>query len=144
MTPRYHALWAEYKFRQKVVHRLYPDAGVRICHGNPLDMSAPANVLIVLNRDSSHGVYYDQEMSLLQQQIDIEMRKTTDFPDMRKENTKPWPLHDHKVVQMNQMVDFLVSCACVDETWEDDRVQDIYASMFNKAPLDRIVEALDE
>lgn len=143
MTPRYHKLWAEHKMRQRAIFRLYPEAKVRTGFGSPWDMHGPATVMVILHPGDDHGVYYDQEMSLLQQQIHIEMRKTSDFPDVVGENTQQWPMHDNKIVQMNQMVDFLVSCACDEKTWNRDEVQDIYARMFQKEPLDRIVEALD-
>lgn len=143
MTPRYHALWAEYKFRQKAIFRLYPEAKIRTGSGAPWDRHGPEVVLVILGEDS-HGVYYDQEMSLLQQQIAIEQRKTMNIPDIGSGNTKRWPSHDHPIIQMNQYYDLLVSCACDEETWARDDVQDVYAKMFHKEPLDRIVEALDE
>lgn len=143
MTPRYWILWAEYKFRQKAIFRLYPDAKIRTGSGNPWDMHGPDVVHVVLDSESSHGVYYDHEMSLLQTQIHIEMRKASSYPDIVGENTKDWPFHDNKVVQMNQMMDLMVSCACDEKTWQRDDVQDIYAKMFNKQPLDRIVEGLN-
>jgi hypothetical protein len=127
------ALWAEIKFRQKVLWRLYPEASFRYTQGGFFwDRNQPSYVLVILNK-TSRGVHVDEEMSLLMQAIDANQACTLPEPDPQ-----------HPVAKQNSAFDTLVACACLDEMWERDDVQDFYARMMGKEPLDRLVEAVGE
>ena len=142
---RMNRLYAEKRFRQQALFRMYPGCTIRGGAGSSWDMNGPEVVLVILHEENTHGVYYDHELTLLSREIGKEMAKTMKSgPSPYDENTKPWPLHDHPIVQMNQLVDYLIACACDENTWKRDDVQDLYANMMGKNPLDRIVEGVPE
>jgi len=137
-SSRSDALWSELRFRRKAIGRLYPGARFRSGRGGfTWDRSQPSAVQVLLG----DSVIYDEELSLLTRAIDEEQQRTHPVPPL--ENKQEWPLHSHRLEQSNQMLDLLVSFACDDESWERDDVQNLYANMFGKQPLDRIVEALE-
>lgn len=138
-------LYAEKTFRQKALFRMFPGAKIRNTGGPSWDMHGPSAVLVVLHEEGTHGVHYDHELTLLAREIDKELARMREGrPNIGDDNTQKWPRHDHPVIQQNQIFDLLVSCACDEETWARDDVQDIHAKMFRKEPLDRIVEAIDD
>lgn len=138
---RWHALWAELKFRRKAIGRVYPDARFRSSHGPFWDMSGPAVEQVIIG----DSVHYDHEMSLLSRAIDACTPAAGSLKrDMDASNTKQWPQHDHAIVQMNQYFDLLVACACSDEDWERDDVQNIWMRMMGKKPLDELAKVAPE
>lgn len=140
---RINALWSELRFRFKAISRLYPGASYRYGGGGFFwDRTQPDYVQIILG-DDARSVYVDQEMTLLIQAIQKEHEKDRP-PAIELESKLPWPQHEHPIVQQNQVFDLLVAAACSDEDWDRDDVQDIYARMMGKNPLDRMVEAVSE
>ena len=138
------ALWSEMRFRQKVIRRIYPQAWFRMTSGGFFwDMDQPSVVLVVLHDKDSSGVHIDEEMTLLSRALDEEMRRENSPPLITLESTPQWPDHAHPIIRANQYFDLMVSCACDDEDWARDDVQDCYAKIMNKQPLDRMVEALN-
>ncbi len=141
---RLNALEAERNLRRKVLSRIFPGCKFRSAAFPQWDRSAGEVVLVVLHDKDSHGVIFDEELTLLAREISKEFRKVVHTIDVTPESDLPWPEHSHPIMQMNQMFDLLVAFACDDEDWKRDDVQDLYAKMFNKQPLDRLVEGLDE
>jgi len=139
MNSRHSALWAELKFRRKAIGRIYPDARFQSSHGPFWDMNGPAVEHVIIGE----SFFYDHEMTLLRREIDVELDHT--LPEREREpNSKEWPMHDHPIVQQNQIFDLLVSAACSDENWERDDVQNIYMRMMGKKPLDELAKIATE
>lgn len=140
-STRYDKLWAELRFRRAALFRVYPGAKMRSEGGPFWDMSGPSVAHVVIG----NSVYYDHEMTLLRQAIDLAAPPTGSLRDSEDEkNTKPWPQHDHPVIEMNQYLDLLVACACDAETWARDDVQNIWMKLMGKQPLDELAKVSPE
>lgn len=134
MNDRWNALKAEVDFRRKVIRRLYPQASFRSTHGGFFwDRTQPPIAMVILDKNDSHGVHVDEELTLLARAMDIEMRKEMPFPlpDMS----------DSEAAKNNHFFDMLVAAACDDDLWEQDFVQDAYHRMMGISALDRLVDS---
>jgi hypothetical protein len=146
MTPRYDALWAEVRHRQKAIGRVWgPNVSFMTTHGGFFwDWGQPAAVLVCVGGEDKHSVHYDEELTLLHRAIDEEIRKVTQQPSFGADPTPSMDDSLKNIRNMNQAILMLVAAASDDQLWEQDFVQDAHARLFNINPLDRIVAATED
>lgn len=114
MTEKCKKLWAEYKFRQQAIWRLYPGARIRVGRGGgSWDTGQPSVVHVVLD-DTADGVIYDHEMSRLMQAIDREM---ADYLAEALAKNPPDP--ESLPMKMRDMGIAFAAMATSDQTWTE-------------------------
>ena len=99
-------------------------------------------MLVILDGEESTNrqVIMDEEMTLLLRAIDINQEPIV--APTRKRVMEG--MSGGALESMNKLMDVLVYAACSDEDWARDDVQDAWANLMGREPLDRIAQAVSE